>query len=144
MWSFGCIFGSVLFCKQALFAGKARAKQLKEIVKILGSEALSDFIKEYEFNFLMEVSEHCQKIDWRKPITEENAEVVTDEAIDLLEKPVVLDPRKRLCRSSITTSLSLSISWKTLFRNQIGRNSIWISTWISTAPSASRLLQLQF
>ncbi|VUZ48433.1 unnamed protein product [Hymenolepis diminuta] len=103
MWSIGCILASAVFRVRYIFDGEDREDQMLRIVKMLGSNNLLHYCKKYAIsapclsNWGQFLGYH--RIDWRKLITGENKAVATDEAIDLLDKLIVFDHKKRLTSS---------------------------------------------
>ncbi|VDO08007.1 unnamed protein product [Rodentolepis nana] len=103
IWPIGCILASAIFRVRYIIDGITRESDLLLTVKLLGINSLRNFCKKYGIGSsgLSDCEELLdrQRTDWKKLITEANASVATDEAIDLLDKLLVFDPELRLTAS---------------------------------------------
>eukprot|EP00826_Nyctotherus_ovalis_P039522 TRINITY_DN3808_c0_g3_i1.p1 TRINITY_DN3808_c0_g3~~TRINITY_DN3808_c0_g3_i1.p1 ORF type:complete len:177 (-),score=37.59 TRINITY_DN3808_c0_g3_i1:91-621(-) len=99
VWSLGCIFAAVLFQTEVFFAGKSDADQLLCIAKVLGTEEVYEYVAKNE---LREGAKMCKEIGkfakkpWEKFRDATNEAYTNDEAIDLLQKMLVIDHTKRI------------------------------------------------
>jgi serine/threonine protein kinase len=102
IWSIGCMFGE-LFLKKPLFIGDSEIDQLFKIMQVFGTfnEDILPGYKSFPF--------YNQDFPFWKPkglrnYVMEHAQVLFDEnALDLLEKMLVIDPIKRIsCREMIS------------------------------------------
>ncbi|GAA5897019.1 casein kinase II subunit alpha/alpha' [Sporobolomyces salmoneus] len=98
LWSVGCTFGSMIFRRDPMFHGSDNFDQLIKITKILGTEALYDYLEKYEIELPPEFDvggEHpivgCPRKPWKKFINAENQKYISDEAIDLVDKLLQYD-----------------------------------------------------
>jgi len=99
MWSLGCMFAGMIFRKEPFFHGHDNYDQLVKIVKVLGTDELFDYLDKYNLeldpHFDGILGRHTRK-PWTKFITPENQNLVTPEAIDLLDKLLRYDHQERL------------------------------------------------
>ncbi|VUZ50635.1 unnamed protein product [Hymenolepis diminuta] len=98
MWSVGCVLGCFIFRKMYMFDGVDSLMTMLNVVEIIGSKAVLDFIKKYNINYDLpsyDGYDNMAPMDIKKFITEGNKEVATDEAIDLLKNLIVVDPADR-------------------------------------------------
>ncbi|XP_002162509.1 casein kinase II subunit alpha [Hydra vulgaris] len=100
LWSFGCMFASMLFRKEPFFHGHDNTDQLVRIVKVLGTEDLFDYIEKYKIELDLRIKDklggrHSKK-RWERFVNNENHHLVSADAIDLLDKVLVYDHNKRL------------------------------------------------
>eukprot|EP00762_Andalucia_godoyi_P001912 ANDGO_06045.mRNA.1 Casein kinase II subunit alpha len=99
LWSFGCMFASIIFKKEPFFHGRDNYDQLIRIAKVLGTEELFRFLDKYR----LELSRHYDGLlgryprrPWRSFITKENEPWSNDDAIDLVDRLLRYDPAERL------------------------------------------------
>lgn len=98
MWSVGCVLGCFIFRKMYMFNGVDALMTMLNIVEIMGSKAVLDFIKKYDINYDLPSYggyENMAAMNIKRFITEGNKEVATDEAINLLKNLIVVDPADR-------------------------------------------------
>jgi casein kinase II subunit alpha len=99
MWSYGCIFASMIFRKEPFFRGRDNYDQLVRIVKILGTDELYAYIDEYHILLDPKYGEvlgrHPRK-PWASFITSKNQRYISNEAIDFLDKLLRYDHQERL------------------------------------------------
>jgi len=99
MWSLGCMFAGMIFRKEPFFHGHDNYDQLVKIVKVLGTDELFDYLDKYNLeldpHFDGILGRHTRK-PWTKFITPENQNLVTPEAVDLLDKLLRYDHQERL------------------------------------------------
>jgi len=99
MWSLGCMFTGMIFRKEPFFHGYNNYDQLVKIAKVLGTDALFKYLEKYDleldpqFNSLL--GKHSKK-PWNKFITSENRRLVSEEAIDFLDRLLRYDHQERL------------------------------------------------
>ncbi|VDN98307.1 unnamed protein product [Rodentolepis nana] len=96
IWPMGCIVAEAIFRKRFIFDAGRQDYLLEEILKVLGSECLLKFCRDYHINILPQQVD-CRYLghkrqQWSQFITDENREVATSEAVDLVEKLLVFDP----------------------------------------------------
>lgn len=99
LWSFGCMFASMIFRKEPFFHGHDNYDQLVRIAKVLGTDDLFDYMEKYQieldprFNDIL--GRHSKK-RWERFINSENQHLVSGEALDLLDKLLKYDHQERL------------------------------------------------
>jgi len=99
LWSFGCMFASMIFRKEPFFHGHDNYDQLVRIAKVLGTDDLFDYLEKYNvdldqrFNDIL--GRHSKK-RWERFVNSENQHLVSTEAIDLLDKLLRYDHQERL------------------------------------------------
>nr|CDS33759.1 denticleless protein [Hymenolepis microstoma] len=100
IWPMGCIVAEAIFRKKFIFYGRRQDHLLEEILKVLGSECFLKFCRDYQIEISPKQMDrrylgHRRK-RWSQFITDENREVATAEAVDLVKKLLVFDPKRRL------------------------------------------------
>mmetsp|Transcript_16029 Transcript_16029/g.14008 ORF Transcript_16029/g.14008 Transcript_16029/m.14008 type:complete len:341 (+) Transcript_16029:7-1029(+) len=99
MWSLGCMLAGMIFRKEPFFKGKSNPDQLVRIVKVLGTNGLMKYLNKYQIDidddFLEEIGSHKRK-SWESFINSNNEDLVSDEALDFLDKLLVYDHAKRI------------------------------------------------
>ncbi|XP_057291126.1 casein kinase II subunit alpha-like [Hydractinia symbiolongicarpus] len=99
LWSFGCMFASMIFRKEPFFHGHDNYDQLVRIAKVLGTDELFDYLEKYQIDLDQRFNDilgrHSKK-RWERFITSENQHLVSTEAIDLLDKLLKYDHQERL------------------------------------------------
>jgi len=99
LWSLGCMFAGMIFKKEPFFHGHDNYDQLIRIAKVLGTEELFDYLDKYSLeldpHFDGLLSTHTKK-PWSRFITIENQHLVSDAAIDLVDKLLRYDHQERL------------------------------------------------
>lgn len=102
VWSVGCILAELLG-RRPLFPGKDYVDQLKLIIKTLGAPSEDDlsFINSSKARAYIRALPQSEKVAFRKKFPEADAQ-----ALDLLEKMLQFDPRKR-----ITVEQALKHPW---------------------------------
>jgi len=99
LWSFGCMFASMIFRKEPFFHGHDNYDQLVRIAKVLGTDDLFDYLEKYNIDLDQRFNDilgrHSKK-RWERFINSENQHLVSTEAIDLLDKLLKYDHQERL------------------------------------------------
>lgn len=99
MWSLGCMFTGMIFRKEPFFHGCNNYDQLVKIAKVLGTDALYSYLEKYELEldpqFDNMLGKHSRK-PWTRFITSENRHLVSEEAIDFLDRLLRYDHQERL------------------------------------------------
>lgn len=89
----------MLFRKEPFFHGHDNSDQLVKIARVLGTDDLYVYIKRYGLeldpNLVQSIGKHTRK-PWEKFMTSENRQLITPEALDLLDKMLVYDHAKRV------------------------------------------------
>ncbi|KAI0762672.1 Pkinase-domain-containing protein [Fomes fomentarius] len=99
MWSFGCMFASMIFRKEPFFHGHDNYDQLVKITKVLGTEGLYQYIDKYDIALDPQYDEllgNYPKKAWARFTTSENQRYISNEAIDLLDRLLRYDHQERL------------------------------------------------
>ena len=99
MWSLGCMLAGMMFRKEPFFHGHDNYDQLVKITKVLGTDALFEYLDKYD----LELDPHfdgimgrCPPKPWHRFATPENSHLVSEDAIDLVSKLLRYDHQERL------------------------------------------------
>lgn len=104
IWSFGCMFAGMIFKRHPFFHGRSNEDQLVRILKVLGSEDFFAFLNKYNIRLPSAYDpiqeEFSEETPYRKRElkdfqTSENRNLVSDEAIELLEMCLRYDHQSR-------------------------------------------------
>lgn len=99
LWSFGCMFAGMIFKKEPFFHGHDNYDQLVKIAKVLGTDQLFEYLDKYDLeldpHFDGILGRHSKK-PWNRWVTAENQHLVSDEALDLVDKLLRYDHQERL------------------------------------------------
>ena len=101
MWSVGCLFGAILFQIDYLFKGDSNQDQLVKIVKQLGYEEVNKFLEKYQGDCFLaskiknKIKRYTRK-NWDEYINEKNKYLISNDALDLLNKLLEIDHQKRI------------------------------------------------
>jgi len=99
MWSLGCMLASMIFRKEPFFHGHDNYDQLVKIANKLGTDDLFKYLNKYEieldprFNDIL--GTHTRK-EWQVYIKKDNQHLVSNEALDFLDKLLRYDHQARL------------------------------------------------
>jgi len=99
MWSYGCMFASMIFRKEPFFHGQNNYDQLVKITKVLGTDELYAYIDKYHIRLDPQYDEllgRYPRKPWTRFITSENQRYISNEAIDFLDKLLRYDHQERL------------------------------------------------
>lgn len=89
MWSLGAMFASMIFRKEPFFHGNSNADQLVKIAKVLGTDALFEYLDKYDIELDAQYDDilgRFPKKNWAAFINAENQRFVSNDAIDFLDK----------------------------------------------------------
>lgn len=93
------MLAGIVFKREPFFKGDDNDDQLVKIAKVLGSEALDEYIKKYSI-VLPSVFDDILGIysckPWEKFVTAENKKYATEEALDLVSQMLVMDHCNRI------------------------------------------------
>ena len=101
MWSVGCLFGAILFQIDFLFKGSSNQDQLVKITKHFGYEEIEKFLNKYQGDCFLaskiknKMKDYTKK-SWDEFINEKNKYLISDDALDLLNKLLEIDHKKRI------------------------------------------------
>lgn len=99
MWSYGCMFASMIFRKEPFFHGHDNYDQLVRIGKVLGTAELYDYVDKYNVDLDPRYNEllgrHSKK-RWERFVSQDNQHLVSPEALDYLDKLLRYDHMERL------------------------------------------------
>ncbi|GAA6026088.1 hypothetical protein JCM8202_002516 [Rhodotorula sphaerocarpa] len=89
LWSVGCTMGTMVFRRDPLFHGTSNEDQLVKIARVLGTDDLWRYLDRYNLEldseFETQIGRHARK-PWTKFITSDNEHLVSNAAIDLLDR----------------------------------------------------------
>ena len=101
MWSVGCLFGAMLFQINFLFQGNSNQDQLIVIAKQFGFNKINNFLEKYKGNcflaqkIIKKITKYEEK-SWDEFINDKNKYLISEDALDLLNKLLEIDPEKRI------------------------------------------------
>jgi casein kinase II subunit alpha len=97
MWSLGCLFAGILFMREPFFAGEDNLGQLVKITKVVGTEEIQLYMDKYDLELNDGIQlDHYDKRPYSCFINEKNRSRISDDAIDLLERMLLVDHAKRI------------------------------------------------
>ncbi|KAL9629483.1 MAG: hypothetical protein Q9204_005244 [Flavoplaca sp. TL-2023a] len=99
MWSLGAMFASMIFRKEPFFHGNSNADQLVKIAKVLGTDALFEYLDKYDIELDAQYDDilgRFPKKNWAAFINAENQRFVSNDAVDFLDKLLRYDHAERL------------------------------------------------
>ena len=99
IWSLGCMFAGMIFKKEPFFQGKDNYDQLVKIAKVLGTDDLFKYIEKYGLtldNHYTGILGSYPKKTWDKFINNDNKDLCTPDALDLLSKMLIYDRAERI------------------------------------------------
>ncbi|KAI8086567.1 casein kinase II subunit alpha [Halteromyces radiatus] len=98
LWSYGCMFASMIFRKEPFFHGHDNYDQLVKIAKVLGTDELFAYLDKYDIELDQQYHDilgRYPRKPWSKFINSENHRYVSDEAIDFLDTLLRYDHQER-------------------------------------------------
>jgi len=101
MWSVGCLFGAILFQIDFLFKGSSNQDQLVKIALLFGYEEIEKFLNKYQGDCFLaskiknKMKDYAKK-SWDEYINEKNKYLISEDALDLLNKLLEIDHQKRI------------------------------------------------
>ena len=101
MWSVGCLFGAILFQTDFLFNGKSNQDQLILIAKQFGFNKINNFLEKYKGDCfvpqkIIKKMKDFKEKNWDEYINEKNKYLINNDALDLLNKLLEIDPQLRI------------------------------------------------
>lgn len=99
MWSLGCMLAGMIFRKEPFFRGQDNFDQLVKISRVLGTDRLFAYLDKYSLDldphFDDILGKHSAKA-WSKFATAETMHLVSQEALDLVDRLLVYDHAARI------------------------------------------------
>ncbi len=92
------MFAGMIFKKEPFFVGRDNYDQLVKIAKVLGTNDLIKYLEKYDLTLDSHfdgILGRYTKKSWRRFVNDDNASLVSDEALDLLDKMLQYDHQKR-------------------------------------------------
>ncbi|KAI7872567.1 casein kinase II subunit alpha [Spinellus fusiger] len=99
LWSYGCMFASMIFRKEPFFHGHDNYDQLVKIARVLGTDELFVYLDKYDIELDQQYHDILGRYPckpWSKFVNNENHRFVSEEAIDFLDKLLRYDHQERL------------------------------------------------
>ncbi|THH12933.1 hypothetical protein EW146_g7228 [Bondarzewia mesenterica] len=157
MWSFGCMFASMIFRKEPFFHGHDNYDQLVKIAKVLGTDELYAYLNKYDIELDAQYDEILQRYprrSWSRFITTENQRYISNEAIDLLDNLLRYDHQERLTAREAQAHpyfkardlMSVFTIGTTLFGSKVDLKAFGLASKIqfTSSPDSSALLLLPY
>eukprot|EP00823_Brevimastigomonas_motovehiculus_P008235 TRINITY_DN750_c0_g1_i1.p1 TRINITY_DN750_c0_g1~~TRINITY_DN750_c0_g1_i1.p1 ORF type:complete len:438 (+),score=91.22 TRINITY_DN750_c0_g1_i1:70-1383(+) len=99
IWSLGCMFAGMIFIIHPFFHGRDNYDQLVRITKVLGTDALVEYLNKYKLQLDPQydglIGQWPRK-PWKKFVGDDNRHLCSDDALDLLDRMLVFDHLKRV------------------------------------------------
>lgn len=89
MWSLGCTMANMMFQRDPMFKGADNDDQLIKIAEICGIDGLMEYLRTYNLSvnrYHEKRLRNWEKVDWKDFINKGNKHLVTEEALDFLDK----------------------------------------------------------
>jgi casein kinase II subunit alpha len=99
IWSAGCIFAGLLFGDEPFFSGDTEEDELASLSSVLGSDVILKWADDMELELTVSLRKAIGRrapIPLSEFITDKYIKYATNDAVDLLSKILVVDPRVRL------------------------------------------------
>lgn len=98
LWSFGCILASLVFMKEPFFHGKSNTDQLVQIVRVLGTQSLNEYLDRYQLTLSDEYEDlgYYNRRPWERFVNDNNRHLVSPEFLDFIDKLLRYDHQERL------------------------------------------------
>ncbi|ODV79544.1 alpha subunit of casein kinase II [Suhomyces tanzawaensis NRRL Y-17324] len=98
LWSYGCMLASMVFMKEPFFHGKSNTDQLVQIVRVLGSSSLNEYLEKYSLKLSEEYEDlgYYNRRPWERFINENNKHLVSKDFLDFIDKLLRYDHQERL------------------------------------------------
>lgn len=98
IWSLGCTFAGLLFRRIPFFKGKDNNEQIEKMCFYLGGSDMLEYCEKYGIKLPTSVATKIGPLEknlWTNLITDENREICTPDALDLLTQMLRIDHEKR-------------------------------------------------
>ena len=104
LWSVGCIFGAILFQKEFLFKGEDLNDQIVKVAEVFGFQQIENYLSKYKNETKINQKtlnkiKNFTKKEWKSFRNKNNEYLLTDEAVDLLDKLLKFDQEERISAS---------------------------------------------
>lgn len=99
IWSLGCTLGNMMFQRDPMFKGADNDDQLIKIAEICGIDGLRDYLNTYNLQvnrYHAKRLRNWEKVPWTDFVNKYNKHLVSEEALDFLDKCLVYDREKRI------------------------------------------------
>lgn len=101
VWSTGCTMAGMIFRIDTFFKGTDNFDQLVKIMRVMGEDDLIEYVNKYDLKIPKEVrrvmkEQTFKKKSWESFICERNRHLVSEEALDLLDKMLRYDKNERI------------------------------------------------
>lgn len=101
IWSLGCTLAGMLFKIDTFFKGSDNYDQLIKIMRVLGDEDLHEYVHRYGLKIPKDAKklmkgQDFEKIPFKCFVNEKNKHMISEEALDLLEKMLKYDKNHRI------------------------------------------------
>lgn len=98
MWSFGCMFASIVFKKEPFFHGKSNTDQLVQIVRVLGSDSFNEYLEKYNLVLSDEYEDlgYYTRREWSRFENAKNTHLISEKFYDLIDNLLRYDHAERL------------------------------------------------
>lgn len=98
LWCLGCTLAAIVFKKEPFFFGKLNPDQLVQIVRVLGTEDLQNYLTKYNLELSKEFDDlgYHKKRPWIKFVNSDNQHLVSEEFLDFIDKVLKFDHQDRL------------------------------------------------
>ena len=101
LWSVGCLFGAILFQKDFLFKGEDINDQMVKVAEVFGYKEVENYLNKYKNETkigqkILEKIKNFTKKEWKSFINSNNKYLISEEALDLLDKLLKFDQAQRI------------------------------------------------
>eukprot|EP00921_Rhytidocystis_pertsovi_P015678 GHVQ01024906.1.p1 GENE.GHVQ01024906.1~~GHVQ01024906.1.p1 ORF type:complete len:490 (+),score=46.27 GHVQ01024906.1:200-1669(+) len=99
IWSLGCMLAGMVFKKEPFFYGHDNYDQLVKIAKVLGTDALFEYLRKYSLELDPQFDEILGRHSvrpWTRFQTPDNIHLCKEDVIDLISKMLVYDHANRI------------------------------------------------
>ena len=99
IWSLGCTMANMMFQRDPMFKGSDNDDQLIKIAEIMGIDALQDYLRTYNLQvnrYQAKRLKNWERVPWKDFFTKSNQHLISEEALDFLDKWLVYDREKRI------------------------------------------------
>lgn len=104
IWSFGCMFASIIFRREPFFHGHDNYDQLVRIVRVLGTESFEKYLEKYCIELdarLNEMLPPYPRKRWDRFVSKDSFHLNSYDAFDLLDNVLCYDHMERLTAKEV-------------------------------------------